>query len=972
MEKKSFSELFKGSNEGVIITNTTYNIEYYNPVVNKLIPNLSSNPIKKDFEVVINFDCELNQDISYDLFELDHFLLITKNKFSFNGKDFFIFRITISKKDTIEHRLSFFLDNIDEIVYTEKKNDSHGVRTGYVSKGIEKITGMSSKEMISQNMLPHQFSFKSDQKKVDKVISKVNTNKKPGKIQFRIYNYKKDINTWVELSIYPQISDKGLHFANFGVIRDISKDIEADQLLRQSELKHRLLFSEANDAIMIFKGLNIVDCNEKTLQMFNSPSFAEIADKKLYELMPEKQPSGEDSILSYHIYMKKAIEGESQFFDWRHSKLEGEQFDSEVSINSFTVESDIYVQVIVRDITQRKIAEEQKNQSIKSYFEIFNSGSGLIFIVNSEGKVIDVNQSVLDIYKSEKSTIVGTQFENLGDLQISSDDDFMKIGKAWSGEPQKFEWHCKTKEGNEIPLEMILHPGTYFGKEVIIASGRDISERLDYEKIMKESEARFRTLASHAPIGIFLTDKKGKAIYVNNKLKELAYFPSVNGFMDNWLAMVHPEDKKRIKKFVDITEKANQQYYEYRVIPKKGDVRWVKAQVNLLKAPNGEVLGRVGTIEDITKEIEAFESEKKAEKEKIRAEYAEDTSRRLQKEMDVRIAAENDLKSAKEFNQYIIESSIDMIIATDISGEITEFNKAASSGFGYDGKQMIGSLVGELFANDENREEILKRIFKNGAWSGEVLCKRSDNSTFTGYLSASILSSADKKTIGTMGVLRDITELKKVEEDLKNNVQQKEILLKEVHHRVKNNLQVISSILNLQTGYVNDEHTMAVIRECQDRIKSMAFIHESLYQKEDFSEVNFSEYLQNLCNNLKYSYMSPDRNILLQFDIEEISLSLDSAIPCGLIVNELVSNCFKYAFKDKKKGVIKVSLSKDQNNKKILTVNDSGCGLPKDLDIETNDSLGLQLVWTLVDQIDGEIKYEYASGSKFIINFRRD
>tara|TARA_B100000767_G_C19706703_1_gene510858 strand:- start:412 stop:912 length:501 start_codon:yes stop_codon:yes gene_type:complete len=165
MEKKSFSELFKGSNEGVIITNTTYNIEYYNPVVNKLIPNLSSNPIKKDFEVVINFDCELNQDISYDLFELDHFLLITKNKFSFNGKDFFIFRITISKKDTIEHRLSFFLDNIDEIVYTEKKNDSHGVRTGYVSKGIEKITGMSSKEMISQNMLPHQFSFKSDQKK---------------------------------------------------------------------------------------------------------------------------------------------------------------------------------------------------------------------------------------------------------------------------------------------------------------------------------------------------------------------------------------------------------------------------------------------------------------------------------------------------------------------------------------------------------------------------------------------------------------------------------------------------------------------------------------------------------------------------------------------------------------------------------------------------------------------------------------
>ena len=118
--------------------------------------------------------------------------------------------------------------------------------------------------------------------------------------------------------------------------------------------------------------------------------------------------------------------------------------------------------------------------------------------------------------------------------------------------------------------------------------------------------------------------------------------------------------------------------------------------------------------------------------------------------------------------------------------------------------------------------------------------------------------------------------------------------------------------------------------------------------------------------------MSPDRNILLDFDIEEISLSLDSAIPCGLIVNELVSNCFKYAFKDQKRGSIKISLAKDKNNNKVLVVHDSGRGLPQDLDIETNDSLGLQLVWTLVDQIDGEIKYEYASGSKFIINFKRD
>ena len=151
----------------------------------------------------------------------------------------------------------------------------------------------------------------------------------------------------------------------------------------------------------------------------------------------------------------------------------------------------------------------------------------------------------------------------------------------------------------------------------------------------------------------------------------------------------------------------------------------------------------------------------------------------------------------------------------------------------------------------------------------------------------------------------------------------------------------------------------------------MAFIHESLYQSADLAYVNFSEYLRNLCTNLKYSYMTPNRNIKLDFDINDISLSLDASIPCGLIVNELVSNCFKYAFSDKTEGNIKISFEKDGDSK-ILVVHDSGKGLPRDLDFRNTDSLGLQLVVTLVDQIDGDIKYEFANGSQFIINFKRD
>lgn len=972
MKEQNFSDLFEGSSEGIVITDEETNIVYYNSIILEILPNIPRSPTKKDFNSAINLDCIFDQEISYNLFDLDHHILSTKKRFSVGGKMYFLFRIKTSDKDSVERRLSFFLNNIEEIVYTEKIVKNKRENIGFISKGIEKITGVSSEDMILQNKLPYEFTSKIDKKRVQEFVENIKNSKEPEKCQFRIQHKIKKFNTWVELSIYPQISKKEHRFANFGVLRDISKDIEADQLLRQSELKHRLLFSEANDAIMIFKDIEMVDCNEKTLSMFNASGFLEIAEKKLYELMPEKQPNGDDSIYKYHYHMQNALAGESQFFYWRHSKLDNEPFDCEVSINSFTVESDSYIQVIVRDITQRKIAEEQKNQSIKSYFEIFNSSSDLIFIVDSQGLVIDVNQTVLNTYKAIKSSIIGCSFEHLGELIIINDEDLMKIGKAWSGEPQKFEWHCIPVHGGRIPLEMILHPGTYFGKEVIIASGRNISERLEYEMIMKESESRFRTLASHAPIGIFLTNKEGNAVYVNDKLKEIAHYPSIDGFMENWISKIHPKDYKRIKSHINATQEDNHQQYEYRIVPKKRNERWVKVQVNLLRDSNNEITGRVGTIEDITQEIKSAKIAKEAEKDKLRAEFAEETTRELQKEIDERIAAEEQLKSAKQLNQYIIDSSTDMIIATDIKGKITEFNQAATEGFGYSTSIIIDSPVNPLFAKELNREEILMSVVKDGKWSGEVLCKRADHSTFICYLSASILSGPEKQAIGTMGVLRDITELKKAEAELKNNIQQKEILLKEVHHRVKNNLQVISSILNLQTGYINDEDTLGVIRECQDRIKSMAFIHESLYQKEDFAAVNFAEYLHNLCSNISHSYMTPNRNIKFDFEIEDISLSLDSAIPCGLIVNELVSNCFKYAFKGLKQGSIKVTFTKDQHNNKRLIVHDSGKGLPQDLNIKTNDSLGLQLVWMLVDQIDGEIKYEYASGSKFIVNFKRD
>ena len=189
------------------------------------------------------------------------------------------------------------------------------------------------------------------------------------------------------------------------------------------------------------------------------------------------------------------------------------------------------------------------------------------------------------------------------------------------------------------------------------------------------------------------------------------------------------------------------------------------------------------------------------------------------------------------------------------------------------------------------------------------------------------------------GIGHDITEKKISEAQTRQSLQEKEVLLKEVHHRVKNNLQVISSILNLQSSYVKDEGTLNILKESQNRIKSMAFIHESLYQTKDFSSINFTEYIVNLSNNLIHSYSNFDHEVKLNLDIQNVFLNLDLAIPCGLIINEIVSNALKYAFvENKEDGEISIKMEVVGDNL-ILLIGDNGKGLPETIDYRNTESL---------------------------------
>ena len=231
-----------------------------------------------------------------------------------------------------------------------------------------------------------------------------------------------------------------------------------------------------------------------------------------------------------------------------------------------------------------------------------------------------------------------------------------------------------------------------------------------------------------------------------------------------------------------------------------------------------------------------------------------------------------------------------------------------------------------------------------------------------------MLAVASDAVIIGFHVRPDARAEKLSEKEIVESLKEKEVLLKEIHHRVKNNLQVISSILNLQSSFVKDEKTLEILDESRNRIRSMAIIHENLYRTTNFSSIDFTSYLQNLCTNLISSYHVYSGIVEFKDEMEKIDLVLDQAIPCGLLVNELITNSIKYAFPSKQEGQITVGLE-EKDETIYLRIEDNGIGLPKDFDMMKTDTLGLQLVSTLVEQLDGEITVRNHQGTKYLITF---
>lgn len=312
----------------------------------------------------------------------------------------------------------------------------------------------------------------------------------------------------------------------------------------------------------------------------------------------------------------------------------------------------------------------------------------------------------------------------------------------------------------------------------------------------------------------------------------------------------------------------------------------------------------------------------------------------------------------------------DLIAILDRDHRVVKVNRAMADKLKQSPENCIGAICYQVVHNSDEPPKNCphKKLLSDGVEHRSEVEEKNLGGYF--LVTASPILDLDGSILGSIHIAHDITHRKEMEKKLEKTLEDKDILMKEIYHRVKNNLMVISSLLSLQSMYITDKHTQDIFRESQYRAKAMALIHEKLYRSTDLKSIDFTEYTENLTKDLYNTYTSDKSLIKLVVDIEEVKLDVETSIPLGLILNELLTNSLKHGFPENRSGEVTVELHCLDENEFELSVSDNGIGFPEDIDYKNTDSLGMRIVNSLTEQIEGELIIDRDNGTKFTIKFK--
>jgi PAS domain S-box-containing protein len=628
---------------------------------------------------------------------------------------------------------------------------------------------------------------------------------------------------------------------------------------------------------------------------------------------------------------------------------------SEEVISLFKIMAEMFVNTI-----SRKRFEQILSNNERKYRHLVETCQDLIWSVDQDGRFTYVNQATENIYGCPPEEIIGKTWQDLAYSQINlmSNLETAYIIECLVECPKGCEIVQQKRDGTPVYLSfnsLILRDanGNFQGAT---GTATDITERKQSEEALRQAKHQLQAVLDAVPWLVSWISRDLRYVGVNRQLassfklvpedfigKEIGFLNTGPGFVQ-FVQDFFNSSEEQISQ--EVETKVDGQVKNYLIVFKKYD--------------QGQAVVCVGIDISDRKQAEIIQSQLIAS-----------------------------LQESERKYRTLYEATGDAVILLDHAGVFLDCNRASLEMFGCHSKvefcsQQFTDFSPALQPNHQHSLLLFQNAIEQALTTGntrfEWIYQRLDNTLFPAEVLLTAMEIGDfssphplqnKENKLLQAVVRDITERKRNEEKIKASLEEKEVLLKEIHHRVKNNLQVISSLLRLQSRYITDPQILEMLQESQNRVQSMALVHEQLYQSADLSRIDFADYIHSLTSHLYQAYEGNAKRAKLLINVTPVLLNIDTAVPCGLIINELVSNSLKYAFPGNNMGNIQIDFQNSLDNPQelCLTVQDNGIGFPKAIDFRNSGTLGLRLVCSLVRQLVGNIELENDLGTMFIIKF---
>ncbi|HKJ32333.1 MAG TPA: PAS domain S-box protein [Balneolales bacterium] len=699
-------------------------------------------------------------------------------------------------------------------------------------------------------------------------------------------------------------------------------------------MNHRetILFEHHPQPMWIFdtERINILEVNEAALNKYGYSR-----DEFLSLNIKELHPASEARNLVDEF--GKNIRGYDDIGIWLHKKKDGSLFYTHIISQSMEY-NDKQVKLVLSQDVPEDISNEKLLKTSYNHLKYHVANTPLAIIEWDKNlKIQTWTGQAESIFCYPRGEIKGKDPFMLTDQYVSLDERVMakdKVRELVDEDITSNYFELKVRDGRDNEKYTRWHNSALKNADneliSIISFVEDITSQRLAEKELHKSQQLYKSLFDNSQDAIILADDHMRLIDVNNATCRLLGYSFDELYMKS-IDFITPEEflDNEHHTWNDFMDRGTQDG-EYKVKHKSGDIFTIE-----YRAVSDIMPGiHLSVLRDITK----------------------------------RKKAELELKHQNIFIETAINSLPGLFYVVDAKGNLVRWNKNMEEILGYTAEELSKVDPMSLYAPEDRvkAEQKIGEIIEKGYAMAELNLMSKDGTTKPYYITGKYFNDLGRNFIVGMSI--DISQRKEAEEKIKKSLREKDVLLSEIHHRVKNNLAVISGLLELQKEITDEPNAKDALHDSQMRVHSIAMIHEKLYQNDDLSEIKFDDYIKDLARLIRSSYHSKNKEISVTYDTEPLSLSVNKAIPCGLIINEILNNAFEHAFTHREKGNIKITFKQTEEKKYLLKIKDDGVGLPDDISIQST-SLGQTLIRTLVRQLKANIKITSTNGVSYSLLF---